>query len=207
MKGLFLKDLYMIWKYCRMLLLLVVCFTIGGAAPSNNMQLFFILYPVIVGAILPVTLISYDERFHWDRTCGTLPLKRSTIVTEKYLLTLCLACGLILLSLAVQAAVLLPRGRLADFLSLIPMELAVGLLSPSLMLPVIFRFGVEKGRLAYYFLIGLSIALPMILSGKAVSGMRMMRGAASLPLMALLCLCLFALSWRLSIRVYEKREI
>ena len=47
----------------------------------------------------------------------------------------------------------------------------------------------------------------MILSGKAVSGMRMMRGAASLPLMALLCLCLFALSWRLSIRVYEKREI
>ena len=204
MKGLFLKDLYMIWKYCRMLLLLVVCFTIGGAAVGSNMQLFFILYPVIVGAILPVTLISYDERFHWDRTCGTLPLKRSTIVTEKYLLTLCLACGLILLSLAVQAAVLLPRGRLADFLSLIPMELAVGLLTPSLMLPVIFRLGVEKGRLAYFVAVGVVVAVGVGV-GRELDPAAPVSVPLALPIAG--SFLLFGLSWLLSIRLYEKREL
>ena len=44
-------------------------------------------YPTIMFGILPVTLISYDERFHWPAYAGTLPLRRRDEVREKYLLS------------------------------------------------------------------------------------------------------------------------
>ena len=86
MKGLMQKDLYMIWKYGRSLLVVSAVFlAVSVVAPDNY---FFVIYPVLFGGILPVTLISYEERDGWNSLCDTMPISRRTVVNERYVMTL-----------------------------------------------------------------------------------------------------------------------
>ena len=65
MKGLLLKDLYMTMKYCRSYLLIAVVFTAVSFVGNDN--LFFIFYPCPFCGMIPVTLLGYDERSHWQQ--------------------------------------------------------------------------------------------------------------------------------------------
>ena len=205
MKGLIRKDLYMLWKYGRTLLLISVVFLFVSTL-SDGENFFFIVYPVLFGGILPVTLISYEERDGWNRACDTMPVSRATVVNERYLMTLLSFLLLYLLTLAVQAAVLIPKGRTEDVLQLAALLPSFGLAAPAIMLPVTLRWGVEKGRLAYYVILGLIIAAGLILFDSLTD----MNASVSAPgLWAVLgvSLLIFALSWLLSLRLYEKREL
>ncbi len=84
---------------------------------------------------------------------------------------------------------------------------AVGLISPCLMMPVIFRFGTEKGRLFYYFLVG-SLAALFVIVAKLAPEISLTGVLPTWILGAILAgaVVLFILSWGLSIRFYEKRE-
>ena len=62
MKGLLLKESYMINKYCRMYLVLVCVFAVIFVMSGNEFMMF---YPVVLTGIIPMSLISYDERSKW----------------------------------------------------------------------------------------------------------------------------------------------
>ena len=81
MKALILKDLYQLKAYCKSLLLLVCVFTL--VIPFSDENLFFCIYPVMMISMLPMTLLSYDERTKWNCYCAALPFRRSQIVTAK----------------------------------------------------------------------------------------------------------------------------
>ena len=205
MKGLIRKDLYMIWNYGRMLLLMSAVFLAFGAM-AEEQNYFFLVYPVLFAGVLPVTLISYEERDGWNSLCDTMPISRKTVVNERYVMTLLCFLALYVLTLAVQAAVLLPKGRGAALAQLACTLPSVGLVAPAVMIPVTLRWGVEKGRIVYYFFIGVVVALGLIgaqylsgLSGEIAGvGMGAMLGAS---------VAVFVLSWLISIRLYEKREL
>ena len=86
MKGLIIKDLYLAKKYCRSLALFVVIFSLMQFMNSEN--ILFVLMPVMVGGILPVTLIAYDEQAKWTEFAGTLPCTKSEYVEGKYVIGL-----------------------------------------------------------------------------------------------------------------------
>lgn len=98
MKGLLLKDFYMAWRYCRILLVLVVVFIALSWADQGS--LFFLLYPIILVSMIPVTLLGYDERDRWTGYSDTLPYTRGQLVSAKYLVGLCFSGGAFLLSVA-----------------------------------------------------------------------------------------------------------
>ena len=204
MKGLMQKDLYMIWKYGRSLLVISAVFLAFGALAEENY--FFVIYPVLFGGILPVTLISYEERDGWNSLCDTMPISRRTVVNERYVMTLLCFLALYLVTLGVQAAVLIPKGKTAEILQLVCMLPGVGLMAPAFMIPVTLRWGVEKGRIVYYIFIGVFVALGLI-------GANLLKGLdgeiAGLGMGAVLAagVAVFALAWLISIRLYEKREL
>ena len=70
MKGLLRKDLYMMGKYCRSYLLLVIVFLCVSVFSSDN--LFFVFYPSLFSGMIPVSLLAYDERSRWTQYSGTL---------------------------------------------------------------------------------------------------------------------------------------
>lgn len=198
MKGLLLHDWYQAKKYCRVMGIMAVFFLVLYVASP---QPFCLIYPCMLMSMLPIALLSYDEKTGWQRYCQNFPLKKGQYVSEKYLtgLLATMAVSLVgMLLLAVQCM----RGQLpikeAQALGL--SMIAVELLSPALTLPFVFRFGAEKGRMAYYLVIG----------GGGAAAMLFLRDGLqpSLPV-ALLCMgaiVLYALSWGLSKKLYEKRE-
>ena len=89
------------------------------------------------------------------------------------------------------------------FLSLSSALLLLGLLGPSLLMPFTFKFGSEKGRMAYYLVIVLLFAAIALLAGM---GFYTYLEKFSWLVIAAAVL-LYLGSWRLSIFFYEKREL
>ena len=198
MKGLLLKDLYLIKTVCRTNILCVVLFAVVSVFSEENM--FFLFFPCIIASMLPITLLSYDERDKWTEYALTLPCTRAQLVSGKYIIGLLGIVSAVLLNVLAQAFFgSYPRAELAVLSAVM---LSVGLLGPAVLYPLIFKFGIEKGRLFYYIFIGAACASIMILSNKAQS----IRAGGSVYLLPIAGAVLYAVSWLLSIRLYESRR-
>lgn len=208
MKGLILKDLYMTKKYFRNYLFIMILFL--GLSFASEENLFVVFYPGLLATMIPVNLLAYDERSHWDMYCGTLPVTRDMVVSAKYLMELMLLGLVYVLTGAVQVVRMVVNQEFywQSFLVLMSLLWMVYFFAGSITLPFMFKLGVEKGRMAYYVMIG------VICGGSAISGMAFAENLQStIPFSALLILgcvlaaAVFAGSWYLSIRFYRKREL
>ena len=194
MSALILKDLYIMKKYCRSVLLMVVIFW-GASIFADSGNLFWTFFPVIVGSVTPATLLSYDEKFRWNQYCDTMPISRAAVVAEKYVLT---AATVLLMASG-------RTGKAPDDLGLIAaLTFTVGLLPPCVMLPAVYKFGMEKGRIVYYFCIGAACAIPFALPSNALDGGM---SPASVFLLPVIAAALFAVSWAISTAVYVKKSL
>ena len=206
MKGLILKDLYMMKRYMRSYLLMMVLFM--GIAAMDPGNMFFVYYPCMLSGMAPTSLLGYDERSKWEAYAGTMPCTRAQIVSVKYLLGVILLTVVLVLTAIVQGIMMLPGGDWAGYLILLEMLVILGCVSSSVTMPFMFKFGVEKGRMAYYVMIGLICAGSGIAGSLFNSGIQYIPGSnVVMPLLTLAAMGVYALSWWLSIRFYEKREL
>ena len=208
MKGLLLKDWYMMKKYCRYYLFCAVGFVILSVMSSGNM--FFVFYPCLLCGMIPVNLIGYDERSRWMQYSGTMPYAKTQIVSGKYLVGL-LAQLTILVATGIAQAVKMIVTRkflLGDFTVLMLLMLIVSTLTSSICLPFIFKLGVEKGRTAYYIMIGF-VCGASILASSFVRGQLTaeVQPNAILAALAVIGIGIYILSWYLSVVFFKKREI
>lgn len=208
MKGLLLKDLYMTRKYCKAYFLVTAVFIAVTFASSEN--LFFVFYPCLLCGMIPVNLLGYDERSGWMQYSETMPYTKGQIVSGKYLIGLGIQVVILLITGISQAIRMSVGGTFVfrEYLVLMMLLLIMALLASSITLPFIFRFGIEKGRMAYYIMIGSvcagSIVSANLLSDKMHSEMNL---NGILPVICLCGIGIYALSWYLSILFYKKREI
>lgn len=208
MKGLILADFYMAKKYCRSYFLIMLVFIAVSFFGNDNT--FLIIYPVILAGMLPVTLLGYGERHKWNVYCETLPLTRKQAVKEKYLLTGILLLGVFLLIAVVQGLRLSASGQfdVREYGALLAPLLAAGLLSPSITLPCMFKYGVEKGRIAYYVVVGMVCGVAA--AGVFLSDTPKLQTAIpphTALLLPLFGIAAFAVSYWISASVYAKREL
>ena len=208
MKGLLLKDWYMMKKYCRAYLLIAVVFIAVSLFSNDNM--FFVFYPCLLCGMIPVNLLGYDERSRWMQYSGTLPYTKTQIVSGKYLIGLLSQITILAATGVAQAAKMLiaHNFELGDFAVLMLLMLIVSTLTSSICLPFVFKLGVEKGRTAYYVMIGFvcgaSVLASSILRGQLVSEIQ---PNLILALVAVAGIGIYILSWYLSIVFFKKREI
>jgi len=207
MKGLLLKDVYMMKKYCRAYLLIAVVF-IGMSVFSND-NLFFVFYPCLLCGMIPVNLLAYDERSRWMRYSAALPYTKAQIVSGKYLIGLFAQLAVFAATALAQAAKMITGHTFIpeEFLVLMLMLLAVSTFSSSICLPFVFRFGVEKGRTAYYIMIGFVCGASVLASGVLRGAYRIeIRPNLVLTLITLAGIAAYVLSWYLSVVFFRRRE-
>lgn len=207
MKGLLKKDLCMIWNYSRSFVMILVVFMIVGAFMEDSF--FYSFYPVLLAGMLPVTMISYDERFKWDVYCQSLPVSRKAQVTAKYVLSLLIVITVLLCCVGAQIYRMLDMVEFdvsampwQDLPGYVAVLLGLGLISPSLMMPMIFKFGAEKGRMVFFVVIGFFCAMGTFFSIKGPLQMPQFPEVA----LILVCLVLFGVSWLVSVGIVEKKE-
>lgn len=208
MKGLLLKDWYMTKRYCRSYLLICVCFVILSLASEGNM--FFVFYPCLLCGMIPVNLLGYDERSRWTEYAGALPYTRAQIVSAKYLMGLFAQIAILAVNSIAQGIRMAIDGSFAltEFLVLVMILLIMATVTSSLTLPFVFKLGVEKGRSAYYVTVGVVCAVSIVASNVFSNGLHTeIELNAVLPIICLIGIGIYALSWYLSIVFYKKREL
>lgn len=208
MKGLLLKDFYMLKKYCKTYLLLIGVFLIASFYDSDNW--FCYLYPCIFSGTISITLLGYDERSKWNEYCSVLPYTKTQIVSAKYLMGIFIQVIVVLLfGLSITLKMCISGlFNIKALLFVTSVMICAFLCSAAFCLPFMFKFGVEKGRLAYFFMIGAccAIASALAISQGGVPSFGE-NGTNTSFVFLILSVVLYALSWYLSVRFYKKREI
>ncbi len=211
MKALLLKDAYLIWKYCKSLVLICLIFSIVSLwTPGITLRYngFFLLYPCILMINIPTSLLSLDSSSKWDLYAAALPYSQAQLVSAKYLLGLFLGGGILVLTLVSQGLRMYAQEsfRWDTLIGLGAGLLCLYCLPLSLCLPLLYFFGAEKGRMLYVFLL---ISLSGVLGGVIYFMPELAQyNLSRLTLPALPpVLGLLVLSWWTSIRICRKREL
>ena len=204
MKGLLLKDIYVAKKNLRTFLVMILAFSLGSLAVRDSGN-FFLCYGIVMMPGITMSLISYDERYHWDTYAGAMPLNREQMVTEKYLLHLVMVLVWLPVLLVLQHFQQVPAFGGAP-LTLLVAGLNLGLLLPGILLPIIFALGTEKGRAGYYVVLFGGMILATV-SEELTSLTGYVPEAVAGILLFLLPAAVYVQSWRIAIRLYRKRNL
>ena len=201
MKALILKDTYVIWRQMKYFLVMILLFS---ALPSGFNNAFAVIYT----SMLPYTALAYDERSKWDQMASMMPYSSRDIVLCKYVFGwLCIGAAAVLSGL-LQAVLSLVIHR-AFLPSVIALSVLGALCILAISLPLMFRMGVEKGRLGMFLVIFLVCGGAGAIASIADDMSNGTPFAFQGPVLAILlfaAVVLNAISVPLSMRFYAKRQ-
>lgn len=157
MKGLLIKDFALVWHNKKMFL---VMFAVMFLAFQNYTNYSFLIgYNTMIFILLILNTMTLDEYYKSIPFLMTLPVKRETYITEKYVLMLSFSfAGALLTTLICIVIHREMAGQLAVEGLIIYLVMAMFQL---LMLPIQLKFGGEKGRIV---LIGMLAAITVIVT-------------------------------------------
>lgn len=156
LKGLLLKDVYELWAQSRVLLVLIAVYLLIPVLTGRGTMLGSV--GLLLLAMLPASAIGYDERSKWERYALTMPVTKRQLHSEKFLL------GFLALTLgaALQLALVLAFQRTELLLTILSAYVG-GLVYLAAVLPLLFKLGLEKGRMFFLLLtIGLLVLLGFV---------------------------------------------
>ncbi len=211
MMGLVKKDFYLAAGLARSYLIVAAIFLVLSLAGIYEFS-FLSSFMSLLCIMLPVNVFSYDEQAKWDKYAAALPGGRRAVVQARYVFTLIVSAGAVVLGGAVGAAACLLDPTTGKMLWEMVLSTAaggsVGILLNAVMLPLMFKFGVQKGRL--YLALVLAILFGAFLGGVAALASAVQEPSVLiLPLAAIPAAGLLALvpSYLLSLRVFRKKDL
>lgn len=208
MTGFILKDLLNLRRYARTIAVFIAFFAVMTFSLDESGYMSAMI--AILFAMLPVTSFVYDQQSRWDLFAQTLPVSRRDIVAAKYALALALIVAGTVIGTVLTLVVGLIKGtpvNPGDLLLPGGFIFAASILFVSVMFPLIYKFGVEKGRILMLMAMGVAVMV----------GLLMKRGGIALPAEtspgAALCAALIAAalimagSFFISKAIYETRDL
>jgi len=143
MIGLLKKDVMSFSGQTKIYLLVILLYGVFSFF-SKDASMFSVLVSLF-GAMYVVTAMAYDEKSGWNKYALTMPVSRDDIVIAKYLLgALFTACAFILN--IVMAFAVAPGNLLESIYQVLPFA-GIALFYIAVVLPILFKLGVEKGRM------------------------------------------------------------
>lgn len=209
MKGLLLKDYYVLKKQLPILLLMTTAFAFAGNS--------FSIYAIIYSALLPVTAIAYDERSKWDILASSMPYTIRQLVLSKYVLgwimiiassVVCAAAELIAAAVKNAAGFKPDFSYFSNFIG----GQYIGVMLIALILPFVMKVGVEKARILYSILLGFCAAIIVTSRFFIDSLAQFVFGSSNLTafiiisVSILLAVSVSILSIKISISFYKKKN-
>lgn len=198
MKGLLYKDLLSLRQFRAMAF--IIAAGLFSSIYSGKVDMFASICVILTATIL-ISLLGLEEKARWNTVALTLPVSRFTLVLEKYLFGLCTLLVGAVIAMGLGIAVVPLAGY--DTITLCASLFCLGLVIQSVMLPLIFRFGMEKGQL---FTMGLLFILAAGLVVLVGNGMLAVSGFL-LWLLPIIAAMLWGLSLLLSVRLMNQVDL
>lgn len=206
MKGLLVKDFTLLFKACKSVLIMIAVFLIVSL--FSDSYGFLSYYAMILAAMVPVTLLAYDEKEKWDMYFQTLPVSKSDYVSAKYLTGILMEAAVFVLLIITR---IFKSGGTREIVIYAALLIALGMLFLAVDLPVIFKFGSVKGRIVNIVLVvAVCILGTFTVTEFDYTDILTMLSDHSIPVAAaavIVSVILCLLSWIISVTVYKKREI
>ena len=201
MKGLVWKDICTLLKQTKFILLLMVLF---ACLPGYSMSAFAIFY----GAMLPITALAYDERSKWDELAAMMPYSVKEIVGSKYVLGLLLVGSISALSIAARIVTGIIKATPFDAEGIMSTVILACLSLVLLMvdLPLMFRLGVEKGRIIYILLTCVGVVAGVSYIDQLMAVLDSMMVSTMLLIVLLVTAVGLGVSYCISARIYRVRR-
>lgn len=205
MKGLLLKELYVSIDQFKSALIFVIIFSFISLL-SDNIS-FFTIYPSLICVMLPINLLSFDEKDKWCMYSAALPITKAQYVSAKYIPGLVVNISVFILTASVQAIkmVWFTSFSFDNFMFFCACIVALSFISQALILPLALKFGSEKERILYTLVFVFIVVISVFFIVSSEFNFVSIIVAESIIIM-LISIALYALSWRVSIKLYEKRE-
>ncbi len=147
MKGLLLKDFYVILKQLKVFLIISFLLLLANSSQT-------IMFMTMFFAVIPMTALSYDEQSKWNELAIMMPYGNRSLVISKFLLGYISITTAVIIFVTVNVVTGLMGIRIIDwnsYINIIVMAVSGALIFLALNLVTIFKFGVEKGRLVFIF--------------------------------------------------------
>lgn len=209
MTGLILKDFMVMKKNLFIYAIFGVVYGYLDLTQERNGVMFAMM--LICSAMVPVSSISYDERCKWDKLANTTPISRSGIIIAKYMFALILTA---ISSVFIFCIYLLDQEMtIIDNIALVAVMALIAMFYQAALMPIIIKFGSEKGRMFMMIVIFLPIVLLGVVVNLVPGFTEMMdrliyQNEHLLPLiMTGGVLIFYALSMILSINIYKNKDL
>ncbi len=215
MKSLVLKDLFNIGHNAKSMLFILVVFAVA-LIPFSGVESYIFVCAILCSMMI-VTTFSFDDNSKWTRYAMIMPISKKELVIGKFAV-LAIFCavgslfGLVIGSIGglITNKIALGLAGIAELLFLTLVAWVISLIFGSMSIPLVFKFGAEKGRvlLLVSFLIPAAICF-------GIYQLLALLGIVLTDHIAFILLCcspLLALVWcyvmyQISYRIFERQEL
>lgn len=157
MNGLLIKDFLVIIKQLKLFLLVIPVMAIIGGASTASVA-------VLIGAILPMVAIAYDEQSKWHELAIMMPYSKKEMILSKYLLGyLGIASTAIIFIITQLVLSSIKHSNIGDSLFLFYFAICSGLFLIAINTPILLKFGAQKGRFVFIAFMGIVAASESII--------------------------------------------
>lgn len=211
MRGLLSKEWCVIRKNSASTFVMLLLFTLIGIY-SGAYSMF--AYVAVFLAIIPANYMAFDETSRWQQFALAMPYSRRTIVSAKYIIMLLFAAAATVITAVGLFIGMKKEGVFSAeiYTIYLTVTLAISLLLPSVAFPFNFKFGTAKGRFIMVimccFLAGfLGVWFNTYFDSSAAVHLPELSESAVIPIVLLAAVMICALSWLISVKIYEKRDL
>ena len=208
MLGLIKKDLLMIKSNLKLVLIVFIVFFI--MAIQGGFDISFA--PAFISVMLFMSTFSYDEYNKWDAYAITFPNGRKNIVKSKYIATLILIFVSIVITILLSIIVGYLKNDI-NYESIFSIMAGCGfsvILIQSIMYPLIFKFGIEKGRMGLFIgAFGITAIIGMfskVINVKIPPHFLLFIENYWIIVVAIVTIIMLAISYIISQKIYLKKE-
>lgn len=210
MKTLLYKDLHMMKFIIIILVVLQITFSVITFI-SNDNSLLTIMYPTLLAGMFAASTFSYDEKYKTAIYNSILPCSKKVAVAAKYLFAFLIVVLLIVIQIIINIITknVFTIEKSIDNLSLIAILLIGGLLTPSIVFPLNYKFGFDKSKIIYYITLGLIFGLIGFSSGYIHEAEIVIPDKIVLPnsyLLIIIAVGIYIVSWLISSLIVKKNN-
>ena len=216
MKGLLIKD-FRLMKVQKNFLTLITVIGVFMALFSENVS-YTIGFISFIFSLFSISSISYDELDNGNAFLFSLPVTRKTYTIEKYCFGMIMGLGAWIIISMLSVAIGIGKGQesVGELITIAFIILPLVLFMLAVMVPVMLKFGAEKGRVAVVILFAvLYLTIVMLAESVQQWGEDFLPILDSLPeigigtflgILIAAAVLILLLSVRISIGIVKKKE-
>lgn len=219
-KGLIIKDLLNLSHYKTSLIVIVIIFIGIGISNKDTLNYLPIMLMAMIGMI-GLSTFSYDELSKADKYLLTFPTNKKELIKSKYILIISMVLIGAIISILIKLLIhYIMYKEIVNFDAIISILMG-GIFGISLIeciqIPSVYKWGPEKGRIQMFILI-------IVITGLIGAGIYLLTNAGlniqidsnkiiqiiktfGIYIVAILTVIMYFVSYKLSCKIYMKKEI